>query len=71
VCPGLLGSQVPPAQSQKVPPLEICAMVRCAVAPTVVARPEVPADQWVDDRCSSVPCGEYEPPIIDEEKSVR
>jgi hypothetical protein len=64
VSPGLLGSPVPSTQSQKAPPPEICAAVHRAVAPMIVARSEVPADQRVDDRCSCVQYDEYEPSII-------
>jgi hypothetical protein len=32
--------------------------VHRGMAPTVVARPEVPADQRADDRCSCMRCGE-------------
>jgi hypothetical protein len=45
VCPGLLGSQVPLARSQKAPPLEVRAMVSHVASPAVVAHLEVPADQ--------------------------
>jgi hypothetical protein len=38
--------------------------VRRAVAPGVVAYFEVPTDQWADDRCSCVRCGESETSII-------
>jgi hypothetical protein len=44
VCPGLLGSQVPLARSQKAP-LEVRAMVSRAASPVVVAHLEVPTDQ--------------------------
>jgi hypothetical protein len=50
----LLGSQVPLAQSQKASPPEMRAVVSRVAAPAAMARPEVPTDQWADDRCS---CG--------------
>jgi hypothetical protein len=64
VCPGLLGSQVPLARSQKAPPPKVHAVVSRAASPTAVARPEVPADQRADDRCSCGLCGEGEPSKI-------
>jgi hypothetical protein len=60
----LLGSQVPPARSKKAPPPEMHVVVHHAMPPVAVARLEVPADQWVDNRCSCVRCGEDEPFII-------
>jgi hypothetical protein len=44
VCPGLLGSQVPLARSQKAPPPKVHVVVSRAASPDVVAHPEVPAD---------------------------
>jgi hypothetical protein len=38
--------------------------VHRAVTPGVVAHFGVPADQWVDGRCSYVRCGECESSII-------
>jgi hypothetical protein len=59
-----LGSQEPPALSQKAPlPMMLLAMRR-VVTPGVVARFEVPADQWAVDRCSCMRYGECEPSII-------
>jgi hypothetical protein len=58
-----LGSQGPPALSQKVP-LVMRAKERQAVTPGVVAHSEVPANQRVDGQCSSMQCSEYEPSII-------
>jgi hypothetical protein len=59
-----LGSQEPPALSQKVPlrvmPLAVCR----ARTPGVVAHSEVPADQWAVGRCSCVRYGECKPSII-------
>jgi hypothetical protein len=63
VSPGLLGSQVPLARSQKAPP-EVCAVVSHAASPAAVACSEVPADQWADDRFSCGLCGEGEPSKI-------
>jgi hypothetical protein len=48
VSPELLGSQGPPARSQKAPPPMMCAEARWAVTPGAVALSEVPADQWAD-----------------------
>jgi hypothetical protein len=62
--PEPLGSQESPALSQKVPLLVMPLTVREAMTPGVVARSEVPADQWVVDRCSCVRYGECEPSII-------
>jgi hypothetical protein len=70
VRPRLLGSQVPLAQSQKAPPPKMRVVVTHDVAPTVVAHPKRPADQRANDQCSCVRCSEYEPSIIEEEKSV-
>jgi hypothetical protein len=63
VSPEPTGSQGPQALSQKVPPV-MRIEVRRAVTPRAVAHFEVPADQWVVDRCSCVWCGECEPSII-------
>jgi hypothetical protein len=60
----LLGSQFPPAPSQKTPPLEIRAIVHRDVAPVAVAHSMVPADQRANDWCSCVQFGEYKPFII-------
>jgi hypothetical protein len=46
------------------PPPMIHVVVHHAVAPMAVAHSEVLADQWVDDRCSCVRCGEYKSSII-------
>jgi hypothetical protein len=62
--PEPLGSQEPPALSQKVPLLVMPLAVHRAVTPGVVARSEVPADQWVVGWCSCVWYGECEPSII-------
>jgi hypothetical protein len=42
----LSGYPVPPAQSQKAPPLEMYVVVSQDEANAVVARSEVPADQY-------------------------
>jgi hypothetical protein len=60
----LLDSQVPLARSQKAPPPEMRAVVSRVVAPATVAHPEVPANQWADDRCSCMRCGEDKPSNI-------
>jgi hypothetical protein len=62
--PELLGSQEPPALSQKVLLRVMPLVVRRARTPGVVARSEVPADQRAVGRCSSVRYGECEPSII-------
>jgi hypothetical protein len=62
--PELLGSQEPPALSQKVPLLVMPLAVHQAGTPGVVARSEVPADQWAVGRCSCVRYDECEPSII-------
>jgi hypothetical protein len=36
-----------------------------------MAHSKMLADQRADDRCSCVQCGEYEPSIIEKEKSAR
>jgi hypothetical protein len=59
-----LGSQEPPALSQKVPLPVMPFAVRRAGTPGVVARSEVPADQRAIGRCSCVRYGECEPSII-------
>jgi hypothetical protein len=53
-----LGSQGPPALSQKAPPPMMHAAVHQAVTPGGVAHSEVLADQWVDGRCSCMRYGE-------------
>jgi hypothetical protein len=62
--PELLGSQGLLALSQKAPPPVMHIGVRRAVTPGAAAHFEVPADQWVDDRCSCVWYSGYEPSII-------
>jgi hypothetical protein len=64
VSPELLGSQEPPALSQKVPlPVMLLAVCR-VVTPGVLACVEVPTDQWAVSRCSCIQYGECEPSII-------
>jgi hypothetical protein len=62
--PEPLGSQEPPALSQKVPLLVMPLAVCWVVTPRVVARFEVPADQRAVGRCSCVRYDECEPSII-------
>jgi hypothetical protein len=62
--PEPLGSQEPPALSQKVPLLVMLLAVRRAVTPCVVAHFEVPADQRAVGRCSCVRYSECEPSVI-------
>jgi hypothetical protein len=62
--PEPLGSQEPPALSQKVPLLVRPLVVRRAGTLEATAHSEVPADRRVDDRCSYMRCGGYEPSII-------
>jgi hypothetical protein len=62
--PEPLGSQEPPALSRKVPLLVMPLVVRRAGTLEAAAHSEVPADRWVDGRCSCVWCGGYEPSII-------
>jgi hypothetical protein len=62
--PEPLGSQEPPALSQKVPLLVMHLAVRQVGTPEVEACSEVPVDQRVVGRCSCVRYGEYEPSII-------
>jgi hypothetical protein len=50
----LPGYLVPLAQSQKAPAPEMHMVVSHDGAPVVVARSEVPTDQWANGRCS---CG--------------
>jgi hypothetical protein len=64
VRPRLLGSEVPPARSQKAPPPEMRDVVSHVVAPVVTAHHEVPAHQRADNRCSHVRSSEDEPSII-------
>jgi hypothetical protein len=61
--PEPLGSQEPPALSQKAPLPVMLLVVRRAVTLGVVACFEVPADQRVVGRCSCVQYGECEPSI--------
>jgi hypothetical protein len=61
--PELLGSQEPPALSQKVPFPVMPLVVHRVVTPGVVACSEVPADQWAVSRCCCVRCSECEPSI--------
>jgi hypothetical protein len=69
--PEPLGSQEPPALSQKVP-LLVMPLVVCRVGTLeAAAHSEVPADRQVDGRCSCVRCDGYEPSIIYKEKSMR
>jgi hypothetical protein len=63
VSPEPLGSQEPPALSQKDPLPVMLLAVHWAVTPGVVARLEVPADQRAVGRCSCVRYGECEPTI--------
>jgi hypothetical protein len=62
--PEPLGSQEPPALSRKVPILVMPLVVHRAGTLEAATHFEVPADQQVDDRCSCVRCGGYEPSII-------
>jgi hypothetical protein len=62
--PEPLGSQDPPALSQKVSLPVMLLVVRRAGTPRVVAHSEVPANQWAVGRCSCVRYGECEPSII-------
>jgi hypothetical protein len=62
--PKPFGSQGPPALSRKVPLLVMPLVVRRAGTLEAVAHSEVPADRRVDDWCSCVRCGGYEPSII-------
>jgi hypothetical protein len=71
VSPEPLGSQEPPALSQKVPLLVMPLVVRRAGTLGATTHSEVPAARRVDDRCSCVRCGGYEPSIIWKEKSMR
>jgi hypothetical protein len=50
----LPGCPVPLAQSQKARPPEMHVVVSQDETIAVVARSEVPIDQWANDRCS---CG--------------
>jgi hypothetical protein len=63
VSPELLGSQGPPALSQKAPPV-MRAAVHQAMTPAGVAHSGMPADQRADGRCSCMRYGECEPSII-------
>jgi hypothetical protein len=67
----LLGSQEPPALSQKAPPLVMRAKAHQAVIPRGVAHSEVLADQRVDSWCSCVWYGECEPSIILEREEYK
>jgi hypothetical protein len=62
--PELLGSQEPPALSQKAPLLVMLLVVRQAMTPGVVACFEVPASQQAVGQCSCVWYGECESSII-------
>jgi hypothetical protein len=64
VCPGLLDPQVSLARSEKAPIPKVHAVVSHATSPAMVARPEVPADQRADDRCSYSLGNEGEPSKI-------
>jgi hypothetical protein len=57
--PESLGSQEPPALSQKVPLLVMPLVVCQAGTLEAAAHSEVPADRWVDGQCSRVRCGGY------------
>jgi hypothetical protein len=59
-----LGSQEPPALSQKAPLPVMLLEVRRAMTPRVVAHFEVPADQRAVSQCSCMLYGECEPSII-------
>jgi hypothetical protein len=63
-CPEPLGSQEPPVLSRRVPLLVMTLMVCRAGTLEAAAHSEVPADRWVDDQCSCVRCGGYEPSNI-------
>jgi hypothetical protein len=54
----------PPALSRRVPLLVMSFVVCRAGTLEAAAHSEVPADQRVDDRCSCVWCGGYEPSNI-------
>jgi hypothetical protein len=62
--PELLGSQEPPALSQKAPLYVMLLAVRRALTPGVVACFEVPAGQRAVSQCSCMRYGECEPSII-------
>jgi hypothetical protein len=62
--PELLGSQKPPALSQKVPLLVMPLVVCRAGTLEATTHSEVPANRRVDGRCSCVRCGRYEPSNI-------
>jgi hypothetical protein len=64
VSPAPLGSQEPPALSRKVPFLVMPLVVRRAGTLEAATHFKVPADRRVDDWCSCVRCGGYEPSII-------
>ena len=64
VSPEQLGSQEPLALSRRVPPLVLPLVVCRAGILEAAARSEVPADRWVDGRCSCLRCGGYEPSNI-------
>jgi hypothetical protein len=63
-CCSSTGSQEPLALSRRVPPLELPLVVCRAGIPEAAAHSELPADRQVDDRCSCVRCGGYEPSNI-------
>jgi hypothetical protein len=59
-----LGSQGPPALSQKAPPPVMHAAAHRAMTPGAVAHSGVLADQRADGWCSCVQYSECEPSII-------
>jgi hypothetical protein len=59
-----LGSQEPLVLSRRVPLLVLPLMICRAGILEATTHSEVPADQWVDGRCSCVQCDGYEPSII-------
>jgi hypothetical protein len=59
-----LGSQGPPALSQKAPPLVMHVSVHRVVTLGGVAHFMVPADQQADGQCSCMWYSECEPSII-------
>jgi hypothetical protein len=60
----LLGSQEPLALSRRVPLLVMHLVVCRAGTLEAAAHSEVPTDRRVDDRCSCMRCGGYEPSNI-------
>jgi hypothetical protein len=63
-CPELLGSQELAVLSRKVPLLVMPLVVCRARNLEAAAHSEVPADRRVDDQCSCVRCGGYDPSNI-------